>query len=246
MVRSESFSIHQVIGNPVHHVERMIQWDVDELIVIDISAGETIFDFARDDYRHRGPKNLGEFIAMISSECRIPLTFGGRIRSFEDVRQRIQSGADKVTINRALFEQPALVTEAANAFGRQAVVASIDYRVVDGLAEIYTGFGREKVGATLLDWSRRAEDLGAGEIFINAIDRDGKAEGYDLENIARVSEAVQVPVIACGGAGHVSHFLKCFNETTASAVAAGNIFHFTENAYPRAKTYLRQKRNDLR
>jgi imidazole glycerol-phosphate synthase subunit HisF len=246
MVRSEAFSIHQVIGNPVHHVERMVQWDVDELIVINISESEGVFDFSRDDYRHRGPRSLAEFITMIATECRIPLTFGGLIRNFEDIRNRIQNGADKVTINTGLLENPRIVSEAAEAFGCQAVVASIDYRIEEGVAQVYAGRGRVRTGAALADWASRAADLGAGEILINAIDRDGKANGYDIENIAMVSDLLEVPVIACGGAGHVSHFLRCFNETGASAVAAGNIFHFTENAYPRSKAYLRQKRDDLK
>jgi cyclase len=96
------------------------------------------------------------------------------------------------------------------------------------------------------EWARRAADLGAGEIFLNAIDRDGTAKGYDLDIITEVIAAVDIPVIGCGGAGHQSHFMKCFEDTEASGVAAGNIFHFTENAYPRAKDYLRGRRDDIR
>lgn len=246
MVRSELFKIHQAIGNPFTHVERMVQWDVDELVVIDIGTGEETFDFARDDYRHKGVKNLLEFIHKTATECRIPLTFGGRIRTFGDIQQRIQNGADKIAVNSALADSPGLVSEAARSFGRQAIIASVDYRMTESGAVAFTHHGSQDTKMSVTDWVRRAADLGAGEILLNAIDRDGTGQGYDLETIRDVVAAVDIPVIACGGAGHQSHFLKCFAETEVSGVAAGNIFHFTENAYPRAKVYLRTKRDDIR
>lgn len=246
MVRSELFKIHQVIGNPFVHVERMVQWDVDELLVIDISTENEKFDFARDDYRHTGANDILSFIRKASTECRIPLTFGGRIRNLEDIRLRIQNGADKITLNTALAETPDLVGVAARTFGRQAIIAGIDFKITDDGPMAYTHHGTQSTGMSAVDWARRAVDLGAGEIFLNDISRDGKAQGYDLETIASVVDGVDVPVIACGGAGHQSHFLKCFSETDASGVAAGNIFHFTENAYPRAKDFLRKKRDDIR
>ena len=247
MVRSELFKLHQVIGNPIVHVERMVQWDVDELIVLDISTGdETQFQHNRDDYRNPGARDLLGFINKVAGECRIPLTFGGRIRSFADARARIVNGADKVTINTAAFEQPQLVTEIAHAFGSQAVVAGIDYRLIDGKPRVFVDHGTRDTGLAVASWARRLQEAGAGEILLNAIDRDGTAQGYDCETIASTVDAVTIPVIACGGAGHQRHFLECFERTQASAVAAGNIFHFTENAYPRAKTFLRSKREDIR
>ena len=246
IVRSEKFSVHQVIGNPVPHVERMVQWDVDELIVLDISQGEASYNIGRDDYRHRGAQDLLEFIHRISAECRIPLTFGGRIRSFEDAQQRIVCGADKVTLNTALADRPDLLTEVAHAFGSQAAVASIDYRLIDGSPHVFVDCGKRDVRVEMTTWARRAEDQGAGEILLNSIDRDGSARGYDTETIQRMVEAVTIPVIACGGAGHMRHFDACLKETEVSAVAAGNIFHFTENAYPRSKKYLAAQRQDIR
>lgn len=246
MVRSELFKIHQAIGNPFVHVERMVQWDVDELVVIDISTGKETFDFARDDYRHSGVKDLLEFIRKTATECRIPLTFGGRIHTLSDIRQRIQNGADKVSINSAMAQNPDLVTQAAKEFGRQAIMVSVDYRVTDQGANAFTHHASQDTGVPVTDWARRAVDGGAGEILLNAVDRDGTGRGYDLDTINAVVDAVDIPVIACGGAGHQSHFMKCFEKTAASGVAAGNIFHFTENAYPRAKAYLRGKRDDIR
>jgi cyclase len=246
IVRSENFSIHQVIGNPVPHVERMVQWDVDELVVLDISRGEACYNIGRDDYRHRGALDLRDFIRRISAECRIPLTFGGRIRSFEDARRRIVSGADKVTLNTALADQPTLLMEVAHAFGSQAAVASIDYRLVNGSPRVFVDGGERDLQVEAMAWAHRAEDQGAGEILLNSIDRDGSARGFDIETIQRVVEAVSIPVIACGGAGHIRHFNACLSDTEVSAVAAGNIFHFTENAYPRTKKYLAARRQDIR
>ena len=248
MVRSESFSIHNIIGGPVEHVRRMVQWDVDELIVIDISRStETRWTFPRDDLRSKPPESMVAFIRMIGVECRIPLTFGGRIRTQQDVDKRIQNGADKVTINSALSEAPDLVNAAALRYGSQAIVCCCDYRVDDdGEAIVYVDNGTRSTDMTLVNWVKMAVDLGAGEIMLQNIDLDGCARGYDIDVVNQVCGAVNVPVIACSGAGHQRHFLKCYEETDVGAVAAGNIFHFTENAYPRAKRYLREKGVNIR
>ncbi len=246
MVRSEGFALHQVIGNPVSHVSRLMEWDVDELILLDIGMGAEAYDIGRDDHGERGALNLLEFTSMIAETCAIPLTLGGRIRNIDDVRVRIQYGADKVTLNTAIVEDPSLITRSAHIYGSQAIVASVDYRFVDDAPIVFTKHATENSGVDPITWSRQCEDRGAGEIFLNAIDRDGKARGYDLETIDAVSRSVSIPVIACGGAGHQMHFNSCFAETGASAVAAGNIFHFKENAYPRAKKYLHGKRDDVR
>ena len=243
IVRSESFAIHQVIGSPFPHVERMMEWDVDELIVLDISRGEDAgFAHGRLDHIDRGgSQSLREFVEQIASVARIPLTFGGRIRSLEDIAERIRWGADKVCLNTMILNDTSTVRDAAKIFGSQALVASIDYRIVDGTAVAFGDHGGACTGILVSDLAKRAQDSLVGEIFLNSIDRDGRATGYDLDTIDQVVGAVDLPVIVCGGAGHQSHFLKCFQETEAAAVAAGNIFHFTENAYPRAKAYLKRR-----
>jgi cyclase len=246
MVRSQNFTEHQYIGDPVLHVERMVDWDVDELIVLDISQGEMRFEHHRQDYRHKPVTTMLDFIRRIAVECSIPLTFGGRIRTLADIGLRIQHGADKVSVNSMLADAPAEVTRAAQTFGSQAIIASIDFRRIEGAPRVFLRAGKLDADISPAEWARRAEDLGVGEVLLNAIDRDGTAAGYDIEAIAQVTAAVGIPVIACGGAGHQRHFLQCFNETEASAVAAGNIFHFTENAYPRAKKFLSQQRGDIR
>jgi imidazole glycerol-phosphate synthase subunit HisF len=246
MVRSQQFSEHQYIGDPVVHVERMVDWDVDDLIVLDIGRGDMTFEHHRQDYRHKPVLTLLDFIERIAIECNIPLTFGGRIRTVEDIRMRIQHGADKVAVNALLADAPDTVTEAVHKFGSQAIVASVDFRRVDDEPRVFLRHGSVDTGVSPADWARRAESLGVGEILLNAIDRDGMAQGYDIEAIGEVVAAVNIPVIACGGAGHQRHFLECFERTEASAVAAGNIFHFTENAYPRAKSLLGRHRQDIR
>ncbi|MGH7003863.1 MAG: HisA/HisF-related TIM barrel protein, partial [Alphaproteobacteria bacterium] len=137
MVRSQEFKEHQYIGDPVLHVERMMDWDVDELIVLDIGRGNMTFEHHRHDYRHKPVVSLFDFIQRVSLECRIPLTFGGRIRTVEDVRVRIQHGADKVSVNTMLAEVPQAVTEAVRMFGSQAIVGSVDFRRIDGAMRVF-------------------------------------------------------------------------------------------------------------
>lgn len=246
MVRSENFSEHQVIGHPVSHVERLTQWDVDELVILDISRDPNQYEIKRNDHKHKGSGNLLEFIERIAETCAVPLSFGGLVRSAEDVRVRIAHGADKVVVNSLMAENPEVISQAARQFGSQAIVVSIDYRSGGATPRVFTHHATRDSGVTPWDWARSAEELGAGEIFLNAVDRDGTARGYDIDTINRVVAAVEIPVVACGGAGHISHFRKCFSETGAAAVAAGNIFHFTENAYPRAKASLRDVFDDIR
>ena len=246
MVRSETFSVHQYIGDPVDHVRRLVEWDVDELIVLDIGNGAMSFEHHRQDYRNEPVRTLQDFIRRIAVECRIPLTFGGRIRSCDDIRERIYNGADKVSVNAMLELAPEAVREACKRFGSQAIVASVDFRRSGKAAHACAGHGQRSLGVTVVDWCKRAEQLGAGEVLLNAIERDGTAQGFDVDVAAQVAQSVSVPVIICGGAGHERHFAACLDETPVSAVAAGNIFHFTENAYPRIKAYLAARRDDVR
>ncbi len=229
LVRSEQFSIHQVIGNPIHEVERFNQWSVDELIYLDISRSGG-YDLRRDDKKVRGLTTALEILSEVSKTCFMPLTWGGRIRDIEQMQALFAAGADKVTLNTQAWREPALVTEAARRFGSQAVVASIDARRnLDDELEVFIDGGREATGMAPEVWARRLEDLGAGEILIQSIDRDGSARGYDLDLIRRVSAATRIPVIALGGVGDFMHYAKGI-EAGASAVAAANLWHFKELA----------------
>jgi cyclase len=237
LVRSEEFTLHQVVGNPIHQVERFNAWAVDELIYLDITR-EGSHDARRDDHKIKSKADLLDIIEEVSRTCFVPLTFGGNIRTIEDIRMRMAHGADKVTINTQAAETPEFITEAAGIFGSQAIIVSIDVRTAGpGSWEVFTRSGKHATGLDAVAWAREAERRGAGEIFLNSIDRDGMAEGYDLPLIEAVAGAVGIPVIACGGVGRFEHLAEGVG-AGASAVSAANIFHFTEHSTQRAKKVL--------
>jgi imidazoleglycerol phosphate synthase cyclase subunit len=236
IVRSQLFKVHQVIGNPMSTVERLSDWNVDELVLLDISADD-YHDLRRDDIqqRYQGTSAV-DVLREVAKVCFMPLTFGGRIRTLDDIAERISAGADKVSINSAALADPAFIEQASRRFGAQCIVVSIDVlRHPDGRYEVYGGDGKIPAGHDPAAWAREAARLGAGEILLNSIDRDGSALGYDLELIRLVTAAAGIPVIACGGVGTYEHFAAGITEGGASAVAAANIFHFFELSYPMAK-----------
>ncbi len=246
LVRSEQFQTHQLLGNAIHQVERFNAWDVDELIYIDISD-DTHHHTGRADTKIKGEDNVLDLLEAIAKTCFMPLTFGGRIRTLQDIQDRIARGADKVTLNTIAVEQPDFITESARVFGSQAIVISIDVRQhPDGRYEVFTQHGRQPTGKNPIDWAQTVERLGAGEIFLNAIDRDGMATGYDLELVRSVADAVTIPVIACGGVGRFPDFALGVTEGHADAVAAGNIFHFTELSAKQARRALLKMNVDVR
>ncbi len=240
IVRSEDFSYHQNIGNVVDEARRYNQWNVDELIYIDISR-EKKYDLRRDDLETKSYSSIEEIIQAISTVCFMPLAFGGGIRTLEDVDFRIRNGADKVVLNTGAFLTPELITEVSKKYGAQAVVISIDYKIIDGKAVVHSNFGQKNEGKEVVEWVKICEKLGAGEIFLNSIDRDGHANGYDLETIKQLVESTKLPVVACGGAGSTEDFVNLIKAVPVSGVAAGNFFHFTELSYPRAKKLLKQE-----
>jgi cyclase len=249
LVRSELFRIHQNLGNPVAQVHRYNDWMVDELIYIDITPDDH-YDTQRTD---RGGldgqpvKSIEDIITIISRCCFMPLTIGGKIRTLEDIRRRLSLGADKITLNTQALDDPDFITRAAHEFGSQAIVVSIDaLRHPDGRLEVMRRFGSEPTGLSPADWAAEAERHGAGEIFLNSIDRDGGAKGYDVPLVADVVRATGIPVIACGGAGRYQDFTAVLRETGAAAAAAGNIFNFKELAYPLAKRQLKKDSIDVR
>jgi cyclase len=170
-----------------------------------------------------------------SANCRVPLTIGGGVTSTEHILELMHSGADKVSLNQAALLQPSLLTEAAKLFGNQCVVASIDAVRVDDKYCVYDYLQRKVLEIKADEFARQLQDRGAGEIFINSVDRDGSKSGFDLELINDVCAAVTVPVIVCGGAGNPQHFLDVLINTQASAVAAANFFHFTEHCVTTTK-----------
>src|SRR5262245_39525448 len=236
LMRSQVFKVHQAIGNPIHTVMRLSNWNVDELILLDISDDD-FHDLRRDDLAVADPGSSAlDVLRAVSHVCFMPLAVGGRIRTLEDIRLRLAAGADKCVINTQALEDPEFIRAASQRFGAQCVVVSIDAKQrPDGSYEVYTRGGTEPTGLDPAEWASRAEAHGAGEIFLNSSDRDGSGQGYDLELIRCVTEATTIPVIACGGAGRYEDFAPGVTAGGASAVAAANIFHFFENSYPFAK-----------
>jgi cyclase len=245
IVRSEGFSIHQNIGNIVNEAARYNEWEVDELIYLDISR-RSGYDLRRDDHKIASYSTIEEVISRISKVCFMPLTFGGGIRTLEDVDVRIQNGADKITLNTKPLEDLRFVEMVANKYGSQAVVLSIDYKVLPKGPVVFDQFGQHDTGIPLYDWVVQCQNAGAGELFINSIDRDGKANGFDVETINRVCSLINAPVIACGGAGQDDDFIELAQASPVSAIAAGNFFHFTEHSYPRIKRLLKQANINVR
>jgi cyclase len=227
LVRSQSFDVHQVIGNPVHEVARFNEWNVDELIYLDITRAGG-YDLRRSDHRISGLDDPLAILDAVSKTCFMPLTWGGRIRSLDDMKIRFARGADKVTITTAAFDNPALVTAAARTYGSQAIVVGIDVRRdEDGRAEVYVDGGRRPTGLEPAEWARRVEELGAGEILLQSVDRDGTGRGYDVDLISAVAAVTTIPVIALGGVGRYEDYAAGIR-AGASAVAAANIWHFKE------------------
>jgi imidazole glycerol-phosphate synthase subunit HisF len=215
LVKTVQFAKPTYVGDPINTARLFNDKEVDELVVLDIDATR----------EGRGPDIAR--IAELASECFMPIAYGGGVTSIDHVEQILEAGVEKVVINSAMATRPAVITEAAARYGSQAVVVSIDVRAKRFRGQrVYTHGGRRSTGLTPADAAARAEDLGAGEILVTSIDRDGTYTGYDLEMIRAVSGAVSVPVIACGGARSVDDFLPAVRDAGASAVAAGSMFVF--------------------
>ncbi len=235
IVQSIGFKRYLPIGQPRFPIEFVAKWDVDEIVLLDMSA--TSKNRVLDT----------EVLELLSRSCFVPLAVGGGIKSVDDVRRIVRAGADKVTVNAHAVARPGLISEIADVFGSQCVVVSIDCRLEkDGRYQVYTHSGTRPTGLTPEAWAQRVEELGAGEIFLNSIDRDGSKQGYDIELIRRVCDSVSIPVIACGGVGSYTHFATGIIEGRASAVAAANIFHYIEHSTIVAKAHLLRSGVDVR
>ncbi len=247
IVRSQTFSVHQVIGNPLSTIRRFSDWNVDELVLLDISKGH-VHDLRRDDLQAQYSDNsVLSVLQAVSSVCAIPLAVGGRIHSVDDMRVRLRGGADKCVINTQAILTPQLITDSAKTFGSQCIVVSIDAKEKgNGQYEVYRSDGQVPTGLSVVEWAKEVEKLGAGEILLNSIDRDGSGQGYDIELVKMVASAVKIPVIAMGGVGQYSHFATAVNEGSADAAAAANIFHFFELSYPIAKNTAKEAGVDVR
>ncbi|MDP6590923.1 MAG: imidazole glycerol phosphate synthase subunit HisF [Alphaproteobacteria bacterium] len=215
-------------GDPVEQARIYDAQGADELCFLDITA------------THEGRESMYEVIRRTAEMCFMPLTVGGGVRSTEDVRKLLLAGADKVSINTAAVKRPEFVGEAAEKFGRQCIVVAIDAKQSGpGRFEIFTHGGREPTGIEAIGWARRMTELGAGEILLTSMDRDGTKLGFDIELTRAVADAVGVPVIASGGVGTLDHMVAGITEGHATAVLAASIFHFGEHSIAEAKAHMR-------
>jgi len=235
-------------GDPVAAALAYDAQGADELVFLDITAS------------HEGRATMLDVVRRTAEGIYMPLTVGGGIRSLEDIRTLLRAGADKVSVNTAALERPALVSEAARAFGSQCIVTAIDAKAVAGRGaaagepseyknvhwEVFTHGGRRPTGRDAVAWAREVEELGAGEILLTSMDRDGTGDGYDLALTRAVADAVSVPVIASGGVGRLEHLREGLVEGHADAALVATLFHFGQHTVPEAKRYLDEHRVPVR
>ncbi|MCC5912658.1 MAG: imidazole glycerol phosphate synthase subunit HisF [Clostridiaceae bacterium] len=230
VVKGVNFINLKDAGDPVEIAKEYNKQGADELVFLDITASNEERNILLDVVRRT------------AEEVFIPLTVGGGIRTVEDFREVLKSGADKVSINSAAVKSPTLITECARLFGSQAVVVAIDVKKQeDGSYHVYIKGGREDAGLEAVAWSREVEKLGAGEILLTSMDKDGTKSGYDLEITRAISEAVNIPVIASGGAGRMEDFYDGFTKGKADAALAASLFHFKEIEIGQLKEYLQER-----
>jgi cyclase len=229
VVKGTNFVDIRDAGDPVELAERYDAEGADELVFLDITAS------------HESRDTIVELARRTADNVFIPFTIGGGIRSVEDAQAVLDAGADKVSVNSAALDRPELISELAAVFGSQCVVIAIDAKRAEDGWDVYVRGGRTKIeGREAVAWAREATELGAGEVLLTSMDRDGTNDGYDLELTRAVAEAVSVPVIASGGAGELDHLVEAIDEGHADAVLCASIFHYGAHTVAEAKERMEQ------
>jgi len=230
VVKGTNFVNLRDAGDPVELAELYDDEGADELVFLDITASSD------------GRETMLNVVRNVAEKVFIPFTVGGGIRTVEDMRRMLKAGADKVAINTAAIKNPELIKEGAVKFGSQCIVVAIDAKQVgDNRWEIYTHGGRNPTGIDAVEWARKVEELGAGEILLTSMDRDGTKEGFDIELTRTIAESVRIPVIASGGVGTLDHIAEGLTEGKADAALAASIFHFREYSIKETKEYLKHR-----
>lgn len=229
LVKGVRFDSWRRVGPALQSIRIYNLREVDELIFLDIAA---TVDRKRPDFQQ---------IDELADHCFMPMTVGGGVKSISDIRELLAVGADKVSINTAALETPELIRDATKEFGAQCIVVSIDAKREDSKLEVMTHCGRVASGRNPIEWAKRVETLGAGEILLTSVDRDGTMLGYDIDLAREVAGAVSVPVIAAGGCGEYRHMAELLTHSRAAALGAASIFHFTEQTPREAKKYLAER-----
>lgn len=234
VVKGISFVSLRDAGDPVELARFYDTQGADELIFLDISAS------------HEGKETMVEVVKIVASELTIPFTVGGGIRTLEDMKRMLRAGADKVSLNTAALDRPQLIKEGADFFGSQCIVVAIDAKWNGTSWDVYTHGGRNKTEWDAVEWAKRSTELGAGELLLTSMDKDGSKDGFDLALTRAVREAVEVPVIASGGAGRREDFKEVFEKVDADAALAASIFHYKETSIVEVKDYLRTEGVNVR
>ncbi|MGH9321485.1 MAG: imidazole glycerol phosphate synthase subunit HisF [Vicinamibacteria bacterium] len=229
VVKGVKFASLVDAGDPVEGAASYDAEGADELVFLDITAS------------HERRAIQKRMVERVSERLTIPFTVGGGIRTTDDMREILRAGADKIAVNTKAVEDPDLLSEGARRFGRQCIVLGLDAKKRDDGFEVYVHGGRTATDLDAVSWALRAESLGAGEILLTSMDRDGTEAGYDLELTRRVAESVRIPVIASGGCGDLEHMAEAFLEGKASAVLAASIFHFGRFRIREAKRFLKER-----
>ena len=235
VVKGVNFVNIRDAGDPVELARFYSDQGADEIVFLDITATSD------------GRSTVADVVERTAEQVFVPLTVGGGIRTLEDFRQLLRAGADKISVNSAAVKDPGLISRAAERFGSQCVVLAIDARRrPEGSYEVVVAGGRTPTGLDAVEWARRGEALGAGEILLTSMDADGTKAGFDLEMTRAVTQAVSIPVIASGGCGSLEHFAQVFAETDCDAALAASLFHFGELTVPQVKEYLRKRKIPVR
>jgi cyclase len=234
VVKGTKFLNLRDAGDPVECAKEYDRQGADELVFLDITASS--------DNR----ATMIDVVERTANECFMPLTVGGGIRAVEDIRAMLKAGADKTSVNTAAIQNPDLVRAGAERFGSQCIVVAIDAKRVGKSWEVFTHGGRKPTGLDAVEWARKVEALGAGEILLTSMDADGTKTGYDIELTRAISTAVHIPVIASGGAGKLEHMAEVLTAGKADAVLAASIFHFGEYKVADVKQFLKAKGIEVR
>ena len=244
VVQSKLFKQHKVVGDPYVIIDRLSSWNADELIYLNIRPNEPIT--FRQDKNSKYDYSFDKIVNKVGKSAFMPLTVGGGIKTVSDAEKYFEMGADKISINSQIYYNPTVVSQCSKIFGSQSVVASIDVGLTDdNKYAVYVDGGKKMIQSGIEDYIKKIEDVGAGEILLNSIHKDGLANGYDLELVDIVKKITNLPIIITGGVGNWEDFY-IGSQKDVDAVAASNIFHFFENSYFEAVKYLNSKGNNFR
>ncbi len=238
VVQSYNFKEYKNIGSPIASVKRLSEFASDEIIILDITENN-LYDLNRSEVNYKNPQTIEDIIKEVSKICFMPMSIGGKINSLNKIEEFLRIGADKVILNTMALKETNFISKASKQFGSQCIIVSIDFKETNNEFSIFNRNINTKINS--FDYIQKIIDAGAGEIFINFVDRDGNKSGYEIDFISKITEKFKIPIISCGGAGKWDDMYELLNNTNSDAVAAANIFHHYEHSVYIAKKFLYDK-----